>query len=89
MFLKEIKVVETTPCLAEKHLFKGITRASVSLTEILPYLNAIVDKPDYQPNSNSLMFKDGIIGFTLQEVIPANSWIFKVKSYQEQTPSLL
>jgi ArsR family metal-binding transcriptional regulator len=67
MFLKEIKVIETSPCLAEKHLFKGITMASVSLTEILPYLNAIVDKPNYQPNSNSLTFKDGIIGFTLQD----------------------
>jgi len=67
MFLEEIKVIETTPCLAEKHLFKGITRASVSLNEILPYLNAIVDKPNYQPDSNSLVFKDGIIGFTLQD----------------------
>jgi len=66
MFLKEIKVVETSPCLAEKHLFKGITRASVDLTEILPYLNAIVDKPNYQPSSNSLVFKMGIIEFTLQ-----------------------
>ena len=67
MFLEEIKVIETTPCLAEKHLFKGITMASVSLTEILPYLNAIVDKPNYQPNSNSLVFKDGIIEFTLKD----------------------
>jgi len=66
MFLEEIKVIETSPCLVEKHLFKGITRASVELTEILPYLNAIVDKPNYQPNSESLVFKNGIIGFTLQ-----------------------
>jgi ArsR family metal-binding transcriptional regulator len=67
MFLEEIKVIETSPCLADEKLFKAITRASVSLTELLPYLNAIVDKPNYQPNSNSLMFKDGIIGFTIQD----------------------
>jgi len=66
MFLEEIKVVETTPCLAEKDLFKAITRASVDLTEILPYLNAVVEKPNYQPNSGSLIFKDGKFGFTLQ-----------------------
>jgi len=67
MFLEEIKVLETFPCLAEKHLFKALTRASVSLNDLLPYLNAIVDKPNYQPDSNSLVFKDGIIGFTLQD----------------------
>ena len=66
MFLEEIKVIETSPCLADNGLFKGITMASVDLTEILPYLNAIVDKPNYQPNSNSLVFKSGIVGFTLQ-----------------------
>ena len=67
MFLEEIKVIETSPCLADEKLFKAIAKASVSLTELLPYLNAVVDKPNYQPSSNSLMFKDGIIGFTLQE----------------------
>ena len=65
--MEDIKVIETSPCLADEKLFKGLTRASVSLTELLPYLNAIVDKPNYQPSSNSLMFKDGIIGFTLQD----------------------
>jgi len=67
VFLNDIKVFETTPCLADEKLFKAITRASVSLTELLPYLNAVVDKPNYQPNSNSLMFRDGAIGFILQD----------------------
>ena len=67
MFLNDIKVIETSPCLADERLFKALTKASASLTELLPYLNAIVDKPNYQPSSNSLMFKDGIVGFTLQE----------------------
>jgi len=66
MFLDDITVVETSPCLADEKLFKAITMASVTLTEILPYLNAIVDKANYQPNSGSLTFKNGIIGFTLQ-----------------------
>ncbi len=67
MFLEEIKVVETSPCLADERLFKAITKASVSLKEILPYLNAIVKKPNYQPSSSSLIFKHGIVGFTLQD----------------------
>jgi len=66
MFLKDITVIETSPCLAEKDLFKGITMASVDLTELLPYLNAVVEKPNYLPNSNSLLFKNGIIRFTLK-----------------------
>ena len=67
MYLEEIKVIETSPCLAEEHLFKAITMSSVSLTDLLPYLNAVVDRPNYQPNSNSLMFKNGVIGFILQD----------------------
>ena len=67
MFLQEINIIETSPCIADEKLFKAITVASVSLTELLPYLNAVVDKPDYRPNSNSLMFKKGIVGFTLKD----------------------
>ena len=68
MYLEEIKIIETSPCLADKELFKAITRASVSLTEILPYLNAIItEKPNYLPNLSSFEFKKGRVGFTLQD----------------------
>ena len=67
MFLNSIKIIETSPCLAEKDLFKAVSRASVSLTDLLPYLNSVLEKPDYQPVSNSLVFKSGIIGITIQE----------------------
>jgi len=67
MFLESIKIIETSPCLAEKELFKAVTRASVTLTEILPYLNSILEKPNYLTNPPSLVFKKGIIGITIQE----------------------
>ena len=67
MFLKSIKIIETTPCLAEKELFKVIARASVDLTEILPFLNGFLPKPNYQASSNSLVFKKGNVGFTLKD----------------------
>ena len=67
MFLESIKIIETSPCLADTELFKAVTRASVDLTEILPYLNGILENPNYQSSSNSLTFKKGIIGFTLKE----------------------
>ena len=67
MFLNTIKIIETSPCLAEKELFKTVSRASVSLTDILPYLNRVLEKTDYQPVSHSLVFKRGIIGITIQE----------------------
>jgi len=66
MFVDDIKIIETTPCLADRELFKALTRASADLTELLPYLNAVVEKPNYQPGSNSLVFKNGAVGFTLQ-----------------------
>ena len=67
MFLETIKIIETSPCLAERKLFKAVTRASVSLTEILPYLNSILEKPNYQLNPVSLAFNKGIIGITIQD----------------------
>ena len=53
--------------MADEKLFKAITKASVSLTELLPYLNAVTEKANYLVNSKSLIFRKGIIGFTLQE----------------------
>jgi ArsR family metal-binding transcriptional regulator len=67
VFLESIRIIETSPCLADTELFKGKARASADLTEILPYLNSIVEKPNYQLSSNSLVFKQGIIGITLKD----------------------
>lgn len=67
MFLESIKIIETSPCLAEKELFKAVSRASVSLNEILPYLNSVLEKPNYQTNPISLVFKKGIIGITIKD----------------------
>lgn len=67
MFLESITVVETSPCIAEKDKLKAVTQASVDLTKILPYLNAVIEKPNYQENAHSLTFKKGIIGYTLMK----------------------
>lgn len=67
MFLETIKVIETAPCLANKERFKITARASSNLTEMLPYLNAILEKPNYQESSNSLRFLSGINEITIQE----------------------
>ena len=34
--IKEIIVIETSPCMAEKSKLKGITEADLDLTELLP-----------------------------------------------------
>lgn len=67
MFLKSIKVIETAPCLANKERFKVTARASANLAELLPYLNAVLEKPNYQKASNSLRFFVGINEITIQE----------------------
>lgn len=65
MFLESIKVEQTSPCMAYKEEYKAVNRASTDLTEILPYLNAIVDKPNYQAESKSLQFFKGKNKYTL------------------------
>ncbi len=67
MFLESVKVIETTPCLAEKELFKVVARASVNLNEILPYLNNVLEKPNYQITPQSLVFKSGKSNVTLKD----------------------
>jgi ArsR family metal-binding transcriptional regulator len=71
MFLETIKIIETMPCLADKELFKATARASADLTEILPYLNSILEKPKYKPSSNSLVFKKGSSQMTVKDDIIA------------------
>lgn len=67
MFLESVKIIETSPCLAEKELFKAVARASVNLDSMLPFLNRVLEKAIYRKTPHSLVFKKGIIGITLQE----------------------
>ena len=67
MLIEDISVIETSRCLVEEGKFKAITMASASLTEVLPYLNAVLEKANYYHTAGSLVFKDGDIGFTLQK----------------------
>jgi ArsR family metal-binding transcriptional regulator len=67
MYIDEIKIIETTPCLADENLFKAITEMNTSVAGLLPYLNAVIEKPDYRSGSNSLTFKKGIVGFILKD----------------------
>ncbi len=66
MYINDIKIVHTTPCLADETKYKAITRTDRDLTELLPYLNAVLDKPNYQESAKALMFKDGVKGITLR-----------------------
>lgn len=68
MFLQSIKIRETTPCLADPDLFKCTTVTSRDISEIFPYLNAVLERPNYQPEANTFIFKKGITGFTLNEL---------------------
>lgn len=65
MFVESIKVVETSPCLADEEKFKALTVASAELSEILPYLNRELEDAYYRPQGNTLTFKKGIVGITL------------------------
>ncbi|MDL2237973.1 hypothetical protein LJC56_09125 [Christensenellaceae bacterium OttesenSCG-928-K19] len=66
MLVNDITIVEISPCLADETKFKAITMTDNDLTDILPYMNTALENPNYQANSQSLVFKEGIVGFTLK-----------------------
>ncbi|MDS1030830.1 (Fe-S)-binding protein [Bacillota bacterium LX-D] len=59
MFLKEIRVVRTSPCLAAEEMIKVQAVLSVEIGELMPYLNAVLPKPNYDPKAQNLAFKKG------------------------------
>lgn len=65
MLINDITVIETTPCLADEGKFKALTKADNDMTEVLPYLNRVLDKAEY--TSKTIAFKKGIVGFTIIE----------------------
>ena len=67
MFLEELKVVKTTPCLIEENRFRAFALSSANLDIIFPYLNAVLEKPNYKPLLNMIVFKKGIVTFELHK----------------------
>jgi ArsR family metal-binding transcriptional regulator len=65
MFLKEIDVVSMNVCVQEKDKFIAETRASADLSVVLPYINAIFPRANYNPNSNSIKFKYSQADFSI------------------------
>ena len=65
MFLDEVSVIKTAPCIAEEKMFRAFAITTANLDSILPYLNATLVKPNYNPQSNSLTFKKGLVTFVL------------------------
>lgn len=65
MFLEDIHVLDVDVCVQETGKFIAHTRASANLTEILPFLNAIIQRADYNPNANSIKFTQDKVEFTI------------------------
>lgn len=56
MFINDIKITKTIPCIAEEGSLQVWALASTPMTEILPYLNAILKKTSYDHKSGNLTF---------------------------------
>lgn len=65
MFLEDIRILTVDVCVQESGKFVATTRASVYLTEVLPYLNAIINRADYNPNAHSIKFTQDKVEFTI------------------------
>lgn len=65
MFLEDIQILNVDVCVQETGKFVAQTLASVNLTEILPYLNAMIPRADYNPNAHSIKFAQNKVEFTI------------------------
>lgn len=65
MFLENLHVIRVDVCVQQAGKFTAQTRANQNLSEILPYLNAIIPGADYNPHANSLKFTQDKIDFTI------------------------
>ncbi len=56
MFVNEIRLTKTLPCIAEEGTLQVHALASVELTPLLPYLNTLFKKTKYDNANGSLTF---------------------------------
>lgn len=56
MFVDEIALTKTVPCIAEEGSLQVHAKASVSLKPLLPYLNTILKKTNYDHDAGNLNF---------------------------------
>lgn len=56
MFVEEIRITKTLPCIAEEGSLQVHAVASAPLTPILPYLNTILKKTNYDHDGGNLTF---------------------------------
>lgn len=67
MFLEDIQILGVDICVQDSSKFTAQTRASADLTKVLPYLNAMIRRADYNPNAGSIKFIQEGVEFTLVE----------------------
>ncbi len=90
----EIKINSILPCLADINKIKYISLLECDISEILPYLNTIIDKAVYNRNNNTLVFKKDECTITLHsnkiagskvndkvQAIQLNNWIKEKINY--------
>lgn len=65
VFLEDIDILSVDICVQEKDKFIAETRASTDISIVLPYLNAIFPKANYNPHSVSIKFTHERVEFTL------------------------
>lgn len=65
MFLEDIEILSMDICVQQKDKFIAETRASADLTIVLPYLNAIFPRANYNPHASSIKFPYEGVDFTI------------------------
>jgi len=57
MFLQSIHILDVDICVQQRNKFAARTRASVDLSEVMPYLNGILKGADYNKDAGSIKFR--------------------------------
>jgi len=58
--LNEVRIVQTMPCIAMPERIRFIAELDRDISEVMPYLNAVIENAIYNPNGPSLTMKKDI-----------------------------
>jgi len=59
-YLKEVKIIQTMPCIAMPERIRFIAELDKDISEIMPYINAVVDNAIYNKDGPSIAMKKDI-----------------------------
>jgi len=81
--LNEVRIVQTMPCIAMPERIRFIAELDKDISEIMPYINAVVDNAIYNKDGPSITMKKDIRLIGIQPMQLAVGKVIDLKDAQE------